>query len=173
MSIYQHHVSGFFVSLDEAEIAQAELIALGLPTANLFIFKNDDNSPSPAPNANSNTALKGFLVDGAIGSVVGAGLGALGEVAIIAANVTLFVASPLLAPLVMLGWGASLGAIVGAVAGAVNSPKKDGKFADLVNDAILHGQVVLIVRTQSAQETKITTDVMKKAVVSFKDVCTG
>ena len=135
MSIYQHHVSGFFVSRDEAEIAQAKLIALGLPTANLFIFKNDDNSPSPAPNANSNTALKGLLVDGAIGSVVGAGLGALGEVAIIAA-------------------------------------KKDGKFADLVNDAILHGQVVLIVRTQSAQETKITTDVMQEAVGSFKDVST-
>jgi hypothetical protein len=69
VSTYQHHVSGFFVKRDEADIALAKLLARGLP------------------NANSNAALKGLLVDGAIGTA----LGALGELALIAANVTLFV----------------------------------------------------------------------------------
>jgi hypothetical protein len=172
MTTYQHHVSGFFVRRREAEIARDELIELGLPPANVSIFDNDPTSPSPAPNANSNEALKGLLVDGAIGTAVGAGLGALGEFALVAANVTLFVASPLLAPLVMLGWGASLGAVVGAVTGAVNSPKKDGKLAELVRDAILVGQVVLVATTRTPLETQMVTDIVQEAVGSFKDVST-
>jgi hypothetical protein len=172
MSTYQHHVSGFFVKRDEADIALAKLLARGLPNASMSIYENNETSPAPAPNANSNAALKGLLVDGAIGTAVGTGLGALGELALIAANVTLFVASPLLAPLVMLGWGASLGAVVGAVAGAVNNPRKDGKLADLVGDAILSGQVVLVVKTQSEDETRTAIDVIQDAVGSFKDIST-
>ncbi|HRH14125.1 MAG TPA: hypothetical protein PK225_07210 [Azonexus sp.] len=53
------------------------------------------------------------LVDGAVGTAVGAGIGALAQLALVAGSVSLFVASPL----VMLGWGARLGAFVGAEAG--------------------------------------------------------
>jgi hypothetical protein len=169
MSPYQHHVTGFFVKRAEAEIARTKLVARGLPQENLSIYDSEQTSGAPAPDANSNVALKGLLVDGAIGTAVGAGLGGQGELALVAANVTLFVASPLLAPLVMLGWGASLGAVVGAVAGAVNSPKKDGKLADLVDDAIRSGQVVLVATTRSAQETHVATEVIQDAVGSCKD----
>lgn len=98
MAPYQHHVSGFFVTRQDAEIAQAKLLARGLPPESLSIHENSNTSETPEPNANSNVALKGLLVDGAIGTAVGTGLGALGELALIAANVTLFVASPLRAP---------------------------------------------------------------------------
>lgn len=170
MAIYRHHVSGFFVNRDEADIAMGKLLADGLAPENVFIYSNSNAAISPDPNADSPTALKGLFVDGAIGAAVGTGIGALGELALIAANVTLFVASPLLAPLVMLGWGASLGAVVGAVAGAVNNPKKDGKFADLVQDAIAQGQVVLVATTQSPAQTQVATDVLQEAVGSVKDV---
>ena len=63
-----------------------------------------------------------MLVDVAIGTTVGAGIGGLAEVAV---NVSLFGASPLLAPLVMLGSGASLGGLLGATAGAVTSTVSD------------------------------------------------
>jgi hypothetical protein len=53
------------------------------------------------------------IIDGAIGTAVGAGLGALGEAALAAANVSLFVASPIIGTLTMMGWGAALGAIMG------------------------------------------------------------
>jgi hypothetical protein len=55
------------------------------------------------------------------------------------------------------------------VAGAVNSPKKDGKLADLVDDAIRSGQVVLVATTRSAQETHVATEVIQDAVGSCKD----
>lgn len=63
-------------------------------------------------------------------------------------SVTLFLASPWIAPLAMMGWRASLGAGVGTVAGAICFNKPDGKLADLVADAIQSGQVVLIVTTR-------------------------
>lgn len=75
------------------------------------------------PKTDSNARLKDMLVDVVIGTTVGAGIGGLAEVA--AANVSLFGASPLLASLVMLGSGASLGGLLGATAGAVTSPVSD------------------------------------------------
>ena len=62
--------------------------------------------------------LQDVLVDGAIGTAVGTGIGALGSVALAATSVTLFIASPLVAPLMLLGWGASIGGLIGAAAGA-------------------------------------------------------
>jgi hypothetical protein len=91
-------------------------------------------------------------------------------VALVIANVSLFIASPLVAPLAMLGWGASLGGVIGAVVGSESVDKKDGKFADLVQDAIMNGQVVLVVQTRSEQETAIAQEVIKEAVGDFEDV---
>ena len=63
-----------------------------------------------------------MLVNVAIGTTVGADIGGL---AAVAANLLLFGASPLLASLVMLGSGASLGGLLGATAGALTSPVSD------------------------------------------------
>jgi hypothetical protein len=115
--------------------------------------------------------LTNVLVDGAIGTAVGTGIGGLAQLALVAANVSLFVASPLIAPLVMLGWGASLGAFVGAAAGANTGvePKK-GWLSDLVRDAIASGQVVLVAETRTELETVAARDVIGSAVGAFKDV---
>jgi hypothetical protein len=85
--------------------------------------------------------------------------------------VSLFIASPLLAPLVMLGWGASLGALVGAAAGASAGPeKKEGWLSDLVGDAIASGQVVLVAETRTEQETAIAREVIQAAVGDSSDI---
>lgn len=172
METYQHHVTGFFVHRDEAQISLSKLVARGIPQAQLKIYENDSAAPAPPPNANSNAVLKDVLVDGAVGTAVGAGVGVLAELALVAANVSLFVASPLLAPLVMLGWGASLGGVIGAVAGAENKEKKSGWFADLIGEAILAGQVVLVAETRTEEETAIAREVIQEAVGAFKDIRT-
>ena len=90
----------------------------------------------------------------------------LGQVALVAANVSLFVASPLIAPLAMLGWGAALGGVVGAVVGAEKSDDRtDGKFSDLVLDAIRSGHVVLIVHTLSGEETSLVREIIGDSVL--------
>lgn len=172
MTEYMHHVSGFFVKREEAQIALSKLTDRGIPPEQMRIYDNETAAREPAPDANSNTVLKNLIVDGAVGAAVGTGLGVLAEVALVVANVSLFIASPLLAPLAMLGWGASLGGVVGAVIGSENTHKKDGKLADLVQDAIMNGQVVLVAQTRSEQETAIAQEVIKEAVGDFKDIRT-
>ncbi len=50
------------------------------------------------PKEGSDAVLKDVLVDASIGTAVGTGIGALGSVALAAASVIPFVASPLVAP---------------------------------------------------------------------------
>lgn len=123
MDQHHHHVSGFFATRAEALEARSALVTLGLPRDQLRIYESDAPVPGQAPKGDSNAVLKDVLVDGAIGTAVGTGLGALAEVALVAANVSVFIASPLLAPMVMMGWGASIGALIGTAVGATASDK--------------------------------------------------
>ena len=170
MNEYRHHVSGFFAHREEAASALSRLIEQGLPRERLRIFATDPTASDAARNESSNAVLKDVLVDSAIGTAVGTGLGALAEVGLVAASVTLFIASPLVAPLAMLGWGASLGALIGAAAGATAGPgNKEGWLSDLIGDAIASGQVVLVAETRTEQETAIAREVIQASVGDSKD----
>lgn len=171
MDQYRHHVSGFFAHREEAEGALSRLVEQGLPRSQLQLFAADSGPAITKPQGESNEVLNNVLVDGAIGTAVGTGIGALAQLALVAGSVTLFVASPLVAPLVMLGWGASLGALIGAAAGANTDVKpKEGWLSDLVQDAVANGQVVLVAETRTEQETASAREVIGAAVGEFKDV---
>lgn len=175
MNDYRHHVSGFFANRDDAEDAFSTLVDRGIPDKQLHIFQTDSAEPiSDAPKEDSKAVLKDVVVDGAIGTAVGTGLGALAEVALVAANVTLFVASPLIAPLAMLGWGAVLGGTIGAVIGAEAQPepgteKKEGRLSALVRDAIASGQIVLVAQCYTEQQTTIAREVIQASVGDYGD----
>lgn len=171
MDEYRHYVSGFFAHREEAEGAVTRLAERGIPRAQLQLFDADSGPVVAEPKGESNEVLNKVLVDGAIGTVVGAGIGGLAQLALVAGSVTLFVASPLVAPLVMLGWGASLGAFVGAAAGAnAGVEHKEGWLADLVHDAIANGQVVLVAETRSTEQTAIAREIVGDSVGEFQDV---
>lgn len=169
METYRHHVSGFFADRKDAEKAFSTLVERGLPRDRLYIFDQDQVPPVHAPQASSKEVRDDMLVDAAIGTAAGAGIGALAEVALVAANVSLFVASPLLAPLIMMGWGASVGGILGATAGAGDRKK----FAALVRDAVSSGQIVLVAETSSKLESEIAREVIEAAVGEYNDVSTA
>jgi hypothetical protein len=170
MDEYRHHVSGFFAHREQAESVFSRLVEQGLLRERLHIFAADPAASDAAPNEGSNEVLKDVIVDGSIGAAVGTGIGALGSVALAVANVSLFIASPLIAPLVMLGWGASLGGLVGAAAGSpAGDEKKEGWVSDLVGDAIASGQVVLVAETRSEQETAIAREVIQASIGESKD----
>jgi len=170
MDEYRHHVSGFFARREEAERAISKIVERGLPRKQLHIFGADSAQPTSGPHEKSNEALKDMVVDGTIGAAVGTAAFGLAEVALVAANVTLFIASPLIAPLAMLGWGASLGALIGATIGSESKEVKEGWFSDLISDAIASGQVVLVAVTKTEQETAIAREVIKASVGDYKDV---
>ncbi len=105
MNEYCHHVAGFFAHREEVDCAFSRLIGAGLPRERLQKFESDSAFGAPEQQAQSEEVLQNVLVDGAIGTAAGAGIGGLVELALVAANVSLFVASPLVAPLMLLGWG--------------------------------------------------------------------
>jgi hypothetical protein len=174
MDEYRHQVSGLFVHQEDAESALSTLVKRGVPRNRLQLFKSLSTTPTTGPQARSNDVLKDVLVDSAIGTAAGAGIGALAELALVAGSITLFAASPLIAPLVMLGWGASLGGLIGAATGAsVGAGKTEKKFADLISDAISLGQIVLVAETRTEQETTIAREVIQASIGDYTDLGTS
>lgn len=166
MNTYKHFVSGFFEHKDQVEDAIKQLHSQQIPPAQIHLM-NADNFASERPAVeDSNHVLKDVLVDGAAGAAVGTGVGIVAEIALVTANVSLFVASPILAPLAILGWGASLGGFLGA---AVGASKKAKPFLSLVDDAIKSGQQVLIVETYSEQETSDAQQVIKQITGDYQE----
>jgi hypothetical protein len=155
-----HTVSAIYPSRAEAEGVRQHLIELGFTDSALRII--DDPSQSLMWTGPGETdrdeVLRDLLVDGAIGTAVGTGIGAIGAVALAAASVTLFVASPVVAPLAMLGWFAGLGGVVGAAVGANRKDggdAREGKFSELVMDAVEKGNTALVVRTHNEAEREL------------------
>jgi hypothetical protein len=174
MQTKPHHVSGFFATYHDAEVAMEKLLHRGLAADQMKIYANDSPPAGEAPASDSQAVLKDVVVDGAVGTAVGTGLGALAQVALVAGNVSLFIASPLLAPLAMMGWGAGIGAVVGAAVGAtavdkIGSEGKEGWLSNLVADAIASGQFVLVVRAEDEQQMVAAREVIQAAVGDYKD----
>lgn len=167
---YRHHVSGFFAHHQDAESVHRNLLARGIPASRLQLLGAGPTPTSALPLTDSNRVLDDILTKGAIGTAVGTGVGALAELALLAANVSLFVASPLIAPLVLLGWGASLGGFIGAAAGAGSEVgSRDGDFPALVHDAIASGQTVLVAATHSEEETAFALKMIMTASGDIDD----
>jgi len=165
MAEYRHYVSGFFGHRKDADASLALLVSQGLQRERLHIFSTGRGSVPAKSESDSDNVLKDMLTTGAIGSAVGTGMGALAEVGLVMANVSLFVASPLVAPLMLLGWGASLGGLMGATVGAAkHTQNKDGWFSELIRDAISNGHVVLVADTWSPHETEIAQAVLHSAI---------
>jgi hypothetical protein len=150
-----HTVSAIYPSRAEAEGVRQHLTEEGFLLANIRIVGDSSEALWPdADDAGRDEVLRDVLVDGAIGTAVGTGVGVVGTVALAEASVTLFVASPVVAPLAMLGWFAGLGGVVGAAIGAgvgtghtEDGKEREGRFSELVMDAIEEGNTALVVRT--------------------------
>ncbi|MDZ4262899.1 MAG: hypothetical protein U1B30_11290 [Pseudomonadota bacterium] len=170
MRQYHHQISGFFSHRDQAETAYAELLKQGIAAAQLTL-RDTDSTPSPtaslADNQSSNDVLKAVLVSTAIGVGIGSAAGLAAQLALTAANINLFIASPLIAPLVLIGWGASIGGFIGAVMGTM---KKRQSLTQLVQEKILNGQIALVVDTHDRQQTAAAKAVMDSAVGGYKNV---
>jgi len=167
-----HKVAALYASLEEAERVRQHLIDGGIAASEVAVLKD---LPLPPDKGGNDEVLKDILVDGAIGTAVGTGVGAIGTAMLLATSVTLFVASPVVAALAMLGWFASVGGIAGAVAGAAsqeNKKGKEGKFSELVMDAIQSGNVVLVVYTHGDTDRALAEDIIGKSLTGHYRVPT-
>ena len=69
----------------------------------------------------------------------------------------------------MVGWFAGIGGIVGA---AVGANRKDGRFSELVTDAIQAGNTVLVVRTHAEPDRELVRVVLEASFRGREGVTT-
>lgn len=152
--VESRQVSAVYPSRAEAEGIRLHLIEQGFAADDLEILQGPAEvvvMQTPAADS-SDDVLKEMLVDATIGTAVGTGLGAIGTGVIWAWGVTLFVASPVVAPLAMIGWFASIGGLVGAAAGAM---RHGSGLTELVNDAVKAGNSLLVAHTHNPDDTAL------------------
>ena len=149
MENYQHRVYGLYANRQEAEQIRAQFLQQGFKPQQLQLVDQSKSGKEITPD--SDEVRNEVVIDGAIGTAAGAGIGALGEVALAAANVSLFIASPVLGTLMMIGWGAAVGGLVGAAVGAGTEDTK--RFSDIVQDAVKSGHAALIVYAMNEEQT--------------------
>ena len=152
MENYLHRIVGIYATRTSAEAARDHLLHEGFPPSQVRILSPGDGVNNTETVSDSDDVLKDILRDGAIGTAAGSALAAAGSIALAAANLTLFVASPLLGAIYLIGWGASVGGLVGAVVGADRS---DGDVSSLVRNALADGQVVLYIQAATEDQTTL------------------
>ena len=161
MASYRHQVTGIYPDRRHTEQTLSLLVEAGLPRDSFEVVEPHQPVAKRETAADSDSVLKDVLVDTAVGTAVGTGAGALGAAAIAAANISLFIASPLLGPLTMLGWGAGIGGMAGAAIGAGN---REQKFSDLVKDATDNGYFILVAHTETPQQTELARRIIADSV---------
>jgi hypothetical protein len=149
MEDYLHRVVGLYPDRASAESARDDLLAQGLAPHQLRLLVPGAAAAGQDAASDSDDVLKDLLRDGAIGTAVGTAVGAGATIALAAANITLFIASPVLGALSMLGWGAGLGGLVGAVVG---SERRKGDVPGLIRDALASGQFVLVAHAGTEEQ---------------------
>ncbi|HZV97920.1 MAG TPA: hypothetical protein VFF74_02920 [Methylophilaceae bacterium] len=161
MAEYQHHILGIYAARPEAEVTRQRLLQAGMTPDKLNIIAPGDVPIGKDTTPKSGEVLGDVVADAAIGAAAGSGLGALGTVLMAGANVSLFVANPIVGTLAMMGWGASVGGLVGAAAGAGNIQRN---FSDLVKDALKSGHTVLIGHTVSDEQTAVAEQIIRESM---------
>lgn len=162
MEKYLHRVLGLYATRATAQSASDQLVQRGMLPENVKILESGRDGAGQETKADSDDVLKEMLREGAIGTAVGTLAGAAGTVVMAVANISLFMASPVVGALSMLGWGASLGAIVGAVTGAKSSK---GDVSDLVKDALASGHVVLVAHATTEAETTYARQIIGDSMI--------
>lgn len=161
-------ISGIYASRAQAERVRDELVASGYPAEKTRIFPRIRTGDHSHQLAEADDLLKDVLLESAVGATAGTAVGALGELALVAANVILFATSPVVAPLAMLGWGAAVGGLLGGAMGA-NGLRIKGTLADLVLYGIRHGHVTLAVEAGTPEEARLACDIIGDSAIEHND----
>ena len=116
-----------------------------------------DLAIEPEPKAARDTVTRDTLAGGAAGTLAGGAVS--GATAIIAPS--LFMAAPVVGPLLMLGYGAVLGSVAGAIRGV---RPREGELAALVKDALKAGYHVVVIHAADDETRQKVEDVIDKSL---------
>ena len=158
---YPHKVAAVYPSAAAAEAARQELLRAGLVDIDIRqvgpATSDLDARIEPEQRQTRNRFIEDILTGTALGGVAGAA--AAGAAAALVP--TLFVAAPVLGPLMAVGYAATLG----GGAGAVKAFKvKEGMLAGVVEDAAKNGLCSLVIHTPDAETNARVEQIVERTL---------
>lgn len=146
--LYPHKIAAVYPDGVQAEVALHALQATGLDNVEVTSLAPGDGGVSHAVEPEMEETRNRIVQDTLYGSVAGGAAGAVTAGAIAAVLPSLFVSAPVVAPLVLLGYGATIGGTAGAVLGL---KPRETFVAGLVKDALKAGFHVVIVHAANVE----------------------
>lgn len=162
-----HRISALYPHLLAANAAQASLLVSGFTQDAIEIRQRPMGGATgdAALVDSSDEVIKEIVVDGAIGAAIGVGIGAISTVALIASSVTLFIASPIIAPIALM---ANLATVGGLLGGAYGAEDKQTHFSTLVAEALAMGNVLLLVKTRSEHQNNLAKQIISASLTGIE-----
>lgn len=146
--VFPHKVAAIYLNAERAESAMSALRDAGFDAPALLHLHSDSvdvqQAIEPEQAATRNHFIQDIVVGGGIGTVVGA----LSAGALAIAIPTIFISAPVVGPLMLAGYGTTLGATVGAIKAF---KIREGLLSGMVSDAIKQGFHVVMVHSADAE----------------------
>jgi hypothetical protein len=158
---YTHTTAAVYADADSAESAARALKAAQSDEIQLSILTPDSEDIEKAIEPETEATRDTVVRDSAIGGVAGTGAGAAVAGAATVVAPTLFVSSPVIGPLMALGYGAMIGGTVGAVRGL---KLRHSELAGLVRDALKDGCCVVLVHAVDDAAMKRVEQIIDKSM---------
>lgn len=163
---FNHELAGIYADNEAAEKAYEAFIKAGFDASEVRLI-----TPDQAPETNdevsrdiepeSGGTRDQIVKDTAIGTAAGVGAGAAGAGAIGLMAPMLFAAAPVVAPLIVMGYGAAVGGMAGAITGL---HVEKTRLAGIVQDALKGGFWVVLVHGRDEAAYRKASEVMEATV---------
>lgn len=158
---FPHKVAAIYTDAARVDAAIGALRDAAVGDVRLNRLAPDSPDPGRSIEPEQAGTRNRFIVDILAGTGIGTAMGAVGAGAIAIGLPTLFVSAPVVGPLVVAGYGATLG----ATAGAIKAFRvKEGLLADVVKDSLDRGFHVLIVHAPDAETQERAEHVIEQTV---------
>lgn len=164
---FKHELAGIYADREAAEKAREAFLGAGFDADEVRLVSpekasEDDDSVSRDIEPESGGTRDQIVKDTAVGTAAGGGIGAVGAGAIGLMAPALFAAAPVVAPLIVMGYGAAIGGMGGAITG-LHIEKT--RLASIVQDALKGGFFVVLVHSRDKEAYGKAREVMETTVV--------
>jgi hypothetical protein len=164
---FTHELAGIYADNDAAQKAYEAFIEAGFDASEVRLITpdqapEDSDAVSQDIEPESGGTRDQIAKDTAIGTAAGVGAGAVGAGAIGLMAPMLFASAPVVAPLIVMGYGAAVGGMGGAITG-LHIEKT--RLASMVRDALKGGFCIVLVHGRDEAAYRKASEVMESTVV--------
>lgn len=149
MERYTYKLAGIYASRGDAEQALQHVVAAGFDRDQVRCAWPDDQYIDRKVEPETKASRNHMVRNAVIGTLVGGAIGLVITALIALFQAQLFAAVPVWGPLIVTGYGATVGLVVGAFTGL---RMREGQLATAIVDEVNRGGYAVIVQARDSRE---------------------